>query len=183
MLFLYNAIYVNINIKAVLVISSLVVLASAGAGVWWYINARNSSPTDNINYGAPTEEEKTAGDRHKEEIIDNEKKQNEAQKDNSSQKKTATVIITDAGQYDGIIEVRSFIPDHYQNGTCTVTFEKDGQTVIRETPARTDVSTTICMNPLIKRSAFPSAGAWQVTVSYDSEGASGRSEAQTININ
>jgi hypothetical protein len=132
-----------------------------------------------INYGPPTEEEKRAGDIRKQEI-DTEQKQND--ENTSTGKKTVSVIITDAAQYSDKIEVRSFIPNYLQDGTCIITFKKDTQTLTKTTRAYRDISTTICTTPVIKRSEFPVSGDWQVSVSYQSQDAEGVSDLQTITI-
>lgn len=133
-----------------------------------------------INLGPPTAEEKKAGDTQKEETTKAEERRNQSENQN---KQTANVIITDAGLYDATVEVRAFIPDHYQDGTCTITFLKDGTKVEKSTPAYRDASTTVCTNPLFPRSEFKQSGEWRVTVTYTSEGAYGVSQQQSVTIN
>lgn len=136
-----------------------------------------STDTGTIDYSPPTEEEKQAADTQKDENVKEETERNNP--DNVSQK--TTVLITDAGIYDGVVEVRSFIPDHYEDGTCTLTFVNGSKSVTKDTPAYRDVSTTICTNP-----TFPAAelgsGSWQVTVTYTaiSKNTSGTSQPSTI---
>lgn len=139
-------------------------------------------PENKVSLDPPSEDEKRAGDEKKDEIVENKK---DSGVDDQSASKNVTVIITDAGQYDGIIEVRSFIPDHYQDGTCTITFTKGASKVSKDTPAYRDASTTICTNPLFKKSQFSATGKWQVAVTYKSKDgrANGTSETKTININ
>lgn len=96
--------------------------------------------------------------------------------------KSATVIITDAAQYDDIVEVRSYISDHYEDGTCTISFSKGSEIITKQTPAYRDATTTICTNPLIKASEFPSIGEWSVTVSYEAADTKGTSVSQNISI-
>ena len=135
-----------------------------------------------INYGPPTEQEKSAGDNKKTEIVENEQQPNDDEQTDGN-KKQATVTITDAAQYDDIIEVRSFISNHLQDGTCTILFTQGSQKLERQTPAFADASTTICTNPLIKASDFPVKGTWQVKVSYSSTNAVGESASQAVEIN
>ncbi|HTE22518.1 MAG TPA: hypothetical protein VK674_05765 [Candidatus Limnocylindria bacterium] len=172
--------------KPILIILAAVLLVSGGVFAYraYGRDSGRDDWVDGVNYGPPTEEEKASGDKQKETTDAEEEQQNapEPPDQNDPQKKAVTVIITDADQYDAIIEVRSFISDHYQDGTCTITIKKGSQTVTKKTPAYRDASTTICTNPLIKRSEFPSAGDWQVTVAYASKDAAGTSDAQTIKI-
>jgi hypothetical protein len=131
---------------------------------------------DYINYNPPTDEEKAAGDAAKANL------DTQSSNQNGSPNGNATVIITDAAQYDDVIEVRSFISNHYEDGTCTITFTLGQKTVTKETPAYKDISTTICTNPLFQRSEFSVAGQWQMTVSYKSTGASGSSAPRVVTI-
>lgn len=149
-------------------------------GVVYWVYPYGQKEDKGTSYEEPTQEEVTAGDDQKIRNIQDEEQRNDPENQN---KQTANVIITDAGQYDDIIEVRAFIPDHYQDGTCTITFTQGSQTITKDTPAYRDVSTTICTNPLFNRLEFPSAGQWQLVVRYSSAGASGQSDQQTVTIN
>lgn len=98
-------------------------------------------------------------------------------------KASTSVIITYAGENsDNIIEVNAYMPEHYEDGTCTITFVQGSQKLERSSPAFRDATTTICTNPLIKASDFPSKGIWNVTVAYESNGASGVSTAQAVTV-
>lgn len=134
---------------------------------------------DSINYSPPTEEEQRAGDDIKLHLSNGVESET---KNSPDIKKTISVIITDAGQYDDTIEVRAFIPNHYQDGTCTITFTHNSYTVKKTTPAYRDVSTTICTNPLFSRSEFPTSGEWTLVVTYSSTNAQGKSENHNIRI-
>lgn len=175
--------YKNKNIKKYVLVFLAAALLLVG-GWFGYKTYKDRSDNNNwkdgVNYSPPTDEEKAVGDTQKEEVDRKEESQNKP--DDSPDKKSVTVIITDAGQYDGIIEVRSFVPDFFQDGTCTTTFTKGSRTFKKEMPARTDSSTTICMNPLLKRSEFPVPGVWQVKVTYSSKDAQGVSETQNLTI-
>lgn len=174
--------------KKPLIIAIAVSIALLGAGLWAYAYFSNRGTDDDtrtvneINYDPPTVEEKAAGDEQKKKLEPTKPDENTDPSDPPEDSNQVKVVITDAGQYDDIIEIRSFIPDHYQDGTCTVTLTKGTTTVTKETTAYRDASTTICTNPLIKRSEFPSAGDWTVRVQYASANARGTSELQTITI-
>lgn len=176
--------------KRYLVVVSIVViivaacLISAKAFNWWPFEGKiTQTPIAQTGeFSPPTEEEKSAGDKQKDEIIQKEQDRNTSDQPGSG-KKNVSVIITDAGQYDNAIEVRAFIPDYYQDGTCTITLTKDSHTVTKTTPAYRDASTTICTNPLFARSEFPVSGDWQVNVKYSSAGADGTSATQKVKVN
>lgn len=148
------------------------------------IDLLNNNPSfvinngETINYGPPTEDEKRAADEQKDKIV----RVDTPSHDNNQSKRSANVIITDAGQYDSTIEVRAFIQNHYQDGTCTITFLKDGNKVEKSTLAYRDATTTVCTNPLFPREEFKDSGDWHLTVTYASESAYGVSQPQIIRI-
>lgn len=177
--------------KSLLVILLTILLVGAvGFGVQRYFSSRNSVDTpkdewsDGINYRQPTEEEQKTGDEKKRELSDegNEAEQNEKDKPSHKVKKNTTVLITDAAQYGDMLEVRSFMPHIYQNGTCTLVFSQGSSKITKTAPAYADSSNTVCTNPEIKRSEFSTAGEWKVTVSYESKDAIGKSEERTITL-
>jgi cytoskeletal protein RodZ len=96
--------------------------------------------------------------------------------------KAASVVIVDASQYGQIVEVRSFVSNHIQEGTCTVRFSKDGRSFSKTTPARPDATTTICLSVEIPRAQFTSTGQWDVFVEYEASGAKGTSPIQKLEI-
>jgi hypothetical protein len=96
--------------------------------------------------------------------------------------KAASVVIVDAAQYGQIVEVRSFVSNHIQEGTCTVRFSKDGRSFSKTTPARPDATTTICLSVEIPRAQFTSTGQWDVFVEYEAAGAKGTSPIQKLEI-
>lgn len=172
------------NKKRTLVISITGLIAAAAAvGVWWYflrpsVLSTTMRPVNSVDYSGPTQDEQKAGDTQKEE------NQNREKIDTQPQATTATVVITDASQYDSSIEVRAYIPNIYTSeGTCTATFTKAGaKTVtVSGTPFK-DATTTQCGAMDVSRSAFAAAGTWSVTVSYKSSTATGSSEARNIEI-
>lgn len=171
------------NRKRLLIIATLalaVVLAVAAVFAFQRINSRsNTSDINSVNYGPPTEEEQRAGDEQKDKIL----RAEAAINNQVDQKiKTANVIITDAGQYNQVIEVRAFISNHYEDGTCSITFTQGSLKVTRQTPAYRDASTTICTNPVFERSEFANSGEWLVVVEYNSNNAKGQSEPRSIII-
>jgi hypothetical protein len=135
--------------------------------------------SNDINYEPPTEEEKNSGDEQKDDVLKDEEQRNDPDNQN---KQTASVIITYAAQDGNNIEVNAFIPDFYQDGTCTITFTQGTQKVTKDTPAYRDASTTICTNPLFNRSEFLASGDWNLIVYYKSTGASGQSSITTVKI-
>ena len=177
------------NRKLLIAIFALLVVLIVGGLFWW--SKSREKPYTFINYNPPTKQEKAAGDEKKKEIVQESQNQPQTSSDSQSTqtKAQAEVIITSAAQFDqaqtpndtsdDIIDIRAYIPNRYEKGTCTITLSKGSLKVVREAPAYPDTSYTICTNPLIKRSDLPEPGDWQVVVAYSSDAASG-SAAQTI---
>lgn len=160
----------------------LLLVVGGGVGYWVYFNRDKTdqlTTNEAINYRPPTEEEQQSGNSQKDRAIQEEDSRNNSPDPN---KQTASVVITDAAQYDNTVEVRAFIPNHYQDGSCIITFTQGNQKVEKSTPAYRDASTTICTNPLLDRSEFSISGNWQVVVSYKAGDVWGKSEPKTIAI-
>lgn len=177
----------NSNKRFILIGIVLILLAAGGA--WLFSMQKDKTNADNnwadgVNYGPPTKQEQEAGDEQKQQIVEQEERREQSarQADRPNNKKKVTVIITNAGQYENIIEVRSFVPDHYEDGTCSIILTRSGQTVKKTMPAKKDISSTVCLDPQINRADFPTNGEWQVQVTYESKGATGESDPQNITI-
>ena len=171
--------------QILLLASAIIILIAVGAFLYFRNQSNDTLELGEINYNPPTEEEANAGDDKKPELVaqqDREANSDQQSSDNSDSKKQVTVIITDADQYGSNIEVRSFIPDHYQDGTCIITISNGSDVIKKSTPAYKDASTTICTNPLFARSEFGSTGNWQVVVEYVSDSAYGKSDARSIQV-
>lgn len=167
---------------AVLVIAAgvLVVLERKGITNLYTRNSNSNGESDDpnkINYDPPTKEEQSAGDKKKEEIVEQEQKPQE-----TTPPATAQLTVTDARQYDGVVEVTSHIGNVYEDGICTFKFEQGSHVITKSTTAFRDVSTTICTNPLVPRSEFPAAGDWGLTVSYKSASGITGSAKRTVTI-
>jgi len=141
---------------------------------------QESTPQNSINYSPPTKEESSAGDKQKATIVKN---SNADTSTPSSQDKTAEVIIVDASQYSDVVEVRAFVANHIEDGTCTYTFTKDNSKIVKTEPANADASTTPCITLDIPKSEFKLAGTWNLVVDYisTSAGISGTS-SKTVEV-
>lgn len=165
----------------------VVVLALVGVGFFAYKYFFQKKNTNSV-YTPPTQEEKQSGDEIKPEVVKRQEQEDTQKKDTSSSSQPANtdpgaeVIITDAAQYDNVFEVRSFVANKYQDGTCTITLTKGSLIVRKTTNAYKDATTTICTNPLFNRSEFKQTGDWQVVVEYSSVNYSGKSQPQTVKI-
>jgi hypothetical protein len=173
----------------------ILALLMAFAGILWFTHGRSQPKTTNqplsadsgyINMNPPTEEEKKAAD-------DQKKKTEQQVQQEQTQQNTNSIIqvkpvISSVGQffdepYGNRIEVRAFIPGIYENGgKCKITFSKGESSFYKEVDALKDATTTRCETLTILRKDFPSAGTWQVKVSYNSLRYSGDSEIQQLEV-
>ena len=95
---------------------------------------------------------------------------------------SVNVIINDASQYDSVVEVRSYVEGIIEtDGTCTLTFTKDGTSFTKTTSPLTNPSYTTCKTIDIPVSEFSSKGTWQLTVSYLSSTSKG-SATKTLEV-
>ena len=160
----------------------VIIVALAAAIVSAYLlfrpteNSNQSQPDapaeNTINYDPPTEEEKQVANTIKDEVLE---------QDNSTVPNTAQIVIVDSSQYGDEIEVRAFVANVTQDGTCTVTFAKDGENIVKKVDAFADASTSPCINVIVPRSEFISAGEWTVTVQYANDIITG-SASSTVDI-
>ncbi len=172
------------------VVYILIILVIVGVVGFLGYRHYNNKKSNVISYSPPTQEEKSSGDEIKKEVVKKQEQEDSQKKDNPEQpygqqptnSSNATVVITDAGQYDDVIEVRAFVSDRYQEGTCKITITKDSLYVSKTTQAYKDARTTICTNPLFDRSEFKQAGEWLVVVEYSSQNYSGKSNPLSIKI-
>lgn len=151
----------------------------AGIGLFVYL-AREDTPSNNdgltvntIDYGPPSEEEKVAGDKQKDLILEQEK--------NLLVPDGANVIIVDSSQYSNEIEVRAFASNIIADGTCKVSFSKDAYLIEKEVPAYADASSSPCIALSVPRSEFQTSGTWEVTVQYFNSNIKG-SASSTIEV-
>jgi hypothetical protein len=77
-----------------------------------------------------------------------------------------------SGYLEGVVE---------DDGTCTLTLTKDGQSVSATKPGTSNVTNTSCGQLTIAGSEL-STGAWTATVSYSSSASSGSSEPVQVEV-
>ena len=171
-----------------LIIIALLLLLS-GAAVYKLQNKPSSTnqisnnpaqaEEEKIDLSPATEEDRARVDQHKENLP-----AADEQKTNSSNQKSVTPIIVDAGHYDSSIEVRSYIPGTVEsNGKCQILFTKDSSRVVKEVVSTPDATTTRCTNLKVARSEFASSGTWTVVVNYSSPTSNGSSDNRTFEVN
>ncbi len=182
---------INKNKKSKVIIAAIIVAVALGGAVFAYSasqnndadkkaadKAKNENTVNKVDYGPATDEQKKAGDEQK--------KENQAQEHSDDVPATtkAEVVITDATQYDSVVEVRAYTPNVYEDGgTCTAVFKKSGATQVSVSHAAfRDASTTQCGALDIPRSSFGQSGEWSLVVTYNSATSNGSSPVKKVSI-
>lgn len=141
----------------------------------------NPTPTvDFINLDPPTQQDKQEVEQNKQEIL-------KPEKDKVSQpeptKTNATMIITYAGQYNGVIEAASIVQGIFEDGgVCTYTLTNQTQSIQKVSTGVANVSNTLCPAISIERSEVNSFGLWVMSVTYVSNTITATSNLVEIEI-
>jgi hypothetical protein len=149
------------NPNKIAYILAFAILALVVAGFAYYSYQSRDSASDQtentINLDPPSEEEQRSADEVKDELTDDTERP--AVPRDEDDRIIANVVVVDASQYGNEVEVRAFVSNHIQDGTCTISFSKPGQqTIQKEVQARADASTSICGNvPWIVRISLVAA--------------------------
>ena len=167
-----------ILVVTLLLLGTLIVLEKSGVTNFYTTKKSpttgSSQPVDSINYGPPTKQEKNSGNEQKTKLTD----QDPGQK--VVKPSTAEVVIVDASQYDNNVEVRAFVANLLEAGTCTFTFRIGNNIVEKSQAAIPDASTTPCTNLSIPREEFTQAGTWNLTVTFESKSVRGSKDQKVV---
>lgn len=162
----------KILLLVLLILTFIAVYAVARDEDYNYTNDVNLPAKATVDYAPPSDEEAQTGNKKKTEIVETTETQIPD---------TAKIAIVDASQYDDIIEVRAFVSNIVENGTCKFTFIQGDHKIIKNTPAIADASTTPCTNLTIPISELPANGTWVLTVTYSNGKITG-SASSTIKV-
>jgi len=158
----------------VIILLIVAILILERTGVTNFYGSESSEPstsdteTNVINLDPPTELEQDAGNKQKEEIVNQENTEQNLNSDD-----TANVVIVDSTQYESEVEVRAFAANIVKDGVCVINFTKGTESFSKEVPAKADAATTPCLTLEVPRSEFSSIGTWQVEVKYTGDNVSG----------
>lgn len=156
----------------VLIVTDVINLSGKNTNVQSPENIRNG-----VNYNPPTEEEVEQTQQNKDKLA-------EEGNENGSQETTSSVqaILTRVDATEGSsVEAVGYANGIYENnGTCTYTFTKGSQKVVRTTKGEKDASTTLCTPT---STTLPSMGTWSVSLTYTSSDGTQTSQASnTIEV-
>lgn len=173
--------------KKVLISALVLALAFAGAGYYVYTKDKQQS-AQKTDQQKLQEEEKEAGARDpKAESEASQRQQNSSTSGSTGNSlsistTSANPTITQLGQSGSTIYVNAIV-DGQQSGTCTLEATKAGSaTVTRTANLGLVTSYYACQGFNVERSAFGSAGNWNVVVKFSNGSASGTSESRSLTI-
>lgn len=161
---------------------ALVLLIVAGASVWYFssLNTRdNALESIDLESGseAPKPVEGEASNQSDSDKTIVPTGDESLQPSEAVQKPT----ITRAQQVNDNIRVTAIF-NQATLGSCTVKFEKDGQTVSESAQIVVGPSYYSCDGFLIDKSKFPATGDWDVWVTHIQDGKSSNSDKQRVTI-
>lgn len=152
-------------LKTVIIIIIVALVGATGVFLWSRQNSQNtpsSSDTDAINYGAPSEDEKSAGEQTK---LDQTNKTTDDQPVQSNPGRLEISALTqDPSTRDVIVQTKLYDTTWK---SCTVTFTKGSSSVSKTADVIYNADFSTCMGFAIKSSEFPSSGNWEVVLSAE----------------
>lgn len=148
--------------------------------IWPFLPAQNSQTIPNSqNDTDSTNDQQSAGEQIKAKTTDPTVSNDSNE---PSVKTIVPVFITDASQYNDVIEIRSYVNEVSSTGHCSIQLEKDGSSVTKEVEVLTNAETSSCKTVDIPISEFNSDGTWIVKVLYSSDTATGESQITNVEI-
>jgi hypothetical protein len=171
--------------RLLVTLAILLVAALSIGGFMAYRTSNRASSTDTsdgINLAPPTEDDIKEAERHKQRLIDEEQKPGRSDPP-EGQKRTVNPVIGFIQQSDNKnVESNGYITEAIEDdGTCTLTLEKNGQKVSVSKKAMPDAQSTVCGLMTIERSRL-SPGEWTATLNYSSSKNQGASKAVKIRV-
>ncbi|HSX31925.1 MAG TPA: hypothetical protein VLF43_01585 [Candidatus Saccharimonadales bacterium] len=172
----------NTRRRGLLIGALALLLGVAGAGAYYFAQSDNVAsnqpvkPTNTVDYGPPTEEEKAETERRKEEIT----------KDDGSlpQSTDLSVSIIRANQPSAgqPVSVRALVTGT-STGTCTVTLTKSGQPAVTKTvPVVFEVNSASCQGADIPAADFKQSGDYDLKLTVQTETAVSPPATQTVTV-
>lgn len=169
--------------KVTVLIVIFVLLLAVGALAYQRHSDSNSAqdtPSDQsnskINYGPPTEQDKSDTQAHKDDLSQSDQTQTPT---DSSGKKQVTPVITEADEN----QVTAYVPGIFEDGgTCTATFSHGSTTLTKTSQGFANATYTNCTPFNLGNSFFNATGQWSVTVAYKSASSEGTSAKTLIEV-
>lgn len=126
------------------------------------LNKPTQNDSHNINYDAPTEDQKKAGENIKKSTIDNTDKQKSGD---------FSVSFTSVSQTDNYLRIRSLITAVSNTGICTLVLTKGDSTITNTSDIQAGPSSSTCQGFDVLISEL-SSGNWQAVLTVEINGSS-----------
>lgn len=166
------------------VLAAVIIVVISAFFVYAQLNKSSEKPKKPTTYSGPSTQDKSDAEENKQKVKEREEIENNTnQSSNQSDKKTVTLVITNASQGGDQITINAYISGVFEDGgICRATITKGDKKVERTTQGFADATTTGCQPFLINKSAFSEAGEWGVVVNYSSPTSEGASQVKIFNI-
>lgn len=162
--------------KKVIIIICTVVAISAIAVAYFAYRSPSAKPTTSpatqkpINYTAPTNDEKTAGDQIKKQALDSQKQASDSTSNTSS---TVPLVITSTNQSSGMVYIRVIIQEVTSAGNCTLSMSNGtGGVYTATSQVQSMASSSTCEGFNVPISKL-SPGSWDINIKYTNGTSSG----------
>lgn len=148
----------------ILAFAAVVGIAIIAAAIWWFFmrqpaGSNDESAINSIDYSPPTEEEKQDSAEAKQKAAD----RSEQQTNPPATTNDMQITISRVNQAENTIELRSIVSGATNGTTCTATFSKDGEKVIKTADIAFQGTLYAC-NIDVSVTDFSAAGEWDVSV-------------------
>jgi hypothetical protein len=165
----------------VIVLAAVILTGSAAAALFvptsplYVYKQQGDNPENTVNYDRPTDEQKEAGDKAKEDFIKNHE---ESKGSENPANQTTNVTISSLTQQSKMLQIRTMIDAIDNSGKCTVTLSRSGyQSVSQSVDTQSLGSYSVCKGFDIDATSIE-LGEWNVAVDYNGQSASGRAEGK-----
>ena len=183
----------NTNKKKIIIVSGVAALLIAGTAGALFIPSspfalnkqQEDRPENTPDYNAPTDDQKKAGEKAKEDFINRQdeadKNNNENSQDGSGTNNNVNITISSANQNGQTYQLRTIIDGLDDGGTCTLTLSKAGSDpVTQEVGTQVLGSYSVCKGFDISTTNLQK-GTWQAKIAYKGSLGQG-SVSQTVDI-
>ncbi|MDQ3064774.1 MAG: hypothetical protein M3Q36_00710 [bacterium] len=159
-------------------IGFLLLLGVAFYSYQYWSQLNESATTGDVNkvdYNPPTDDQKTAGEKIKEQSIEKDelgKPGTDGPESGQGNDENINVTITSANQQGSILRIRSLIDIVTNTGTCTITLTKGSAVVTKTSDIQAMANSSTCKGFDIPTSEL-SAGQWHIQLNVSSNNRSG----------
>ena len=170
------------NIYIIIIIFALVLSGGVAAALLipaspFSINRDSADqPENTVNYDKPTDEQKAAGDRAKEDFIKDHEETDATGPAVSDATSDVGVSITTLSQQGSILQIRTIIEINNEEGDCTMTLSRPGyESLVSTVQVQSQGSYSVCKGFDADVLSLD-RGAWSVKIDYVAGDSSGTAQ-------